>query len=206
MNALRDGVKGWLNAGLGLLYPEVCQLCGAGAGDSGGGLCLRRLPSQGAIHPGAVLRAMRPAIRRGHHDPVRMRQLPGDGMALPVGALGGGGARPGAGGDSPLQIPAGSLVRAVPGRSCSFSAAEPVLAGQELGHDCAGPAASHKTARARIQPGRTPGQPAGRGDADSREQPAAAARRTHAHADAIEPARSAWPTSATPSPCGTASS
>src|ERR1035441_2307401 len=33
-----------------------------------------------------------------------MRQLPGDGVALPVGTLGGGGARPGAGGDSPLQI------------------------------------------------------------------------------------------------------
>jgi ComF family protein len=27
MNALSDGVKRWLNAGLGLLYPEVCQLC-----------------------------------------------------------------------------------------------------------------------------------------------------------------------------------
>ena len=28
MNALSDGVKRWLNAGLGLIYPEVCQLCG----------------------------------------------------------------------------------------------------------------------------------------------------------------------------------
>src|ERR1035437_6674523 len=28
MNILNDTVKGWLNAGLGLLYPEVCQLCG----------------------------------------------------------------------------------------------------------------------------------------------------------------------------------
>jgi competence protein ComFC len=28
MNALSDEIKGWLNAGLGLLYPEVCQLCG----------------------------------------------------------------------------------------------------------------------------------------------------------------------------------
>ena len=28
MNVLRDGIKCWLNAGLGLLYPEVCQLCG----------------------------------------------------------------------------------------------------------------------------------------------------------------------------------
>jgi ComF family protein len=28
VSALTDSVKGWLNAGLGLLYPEVCQLCG----------------------------------------------------------------------------------------------------------------------------------------------------------------------------------
>jgi len=28
MNVLTDSVKGWLNAGLGLIYPEVCQLCG----------------------------------------------------------------------------------------------------------------------------------------------------------------------------------
>jgi ComF family protein len=28
MNILNVAVKGWLNAGLGLLYPEVCQLCG----------------------------------------------------------------------------------------------------------------------------------------------------------------------------------
>src|ERR1035438_8875623 len=28
MSAFADSVKGWLNAGLGLLYPEVCQLCG----------------------------------------------------------------------------------------------------------------------------------------------------------------------------------
>ena len=28
MNVLSDGLKCWLNAGLGLLYPEVCQLCG----------------------------------------------------------------------------------------------------------------------------------------------------------------------------------
>jgi competence protein ComFC len=27
MNVLRDQAKAWLNAGLGLLYPEVCQLC-----------------------------------------------------------------------------------------------------------------------------------------------------------------------------------
>jgi ComF family protein len=27
MNVLSNSVKGWLNAGLGLLYPEVCQLC-----------------------------------------------------------------------------------------------------------------------------------------------------------------------------------
>ena len=28
MSALVESVKGWLNAGLGLVYPEVCQLCG----------------------------------------------------------------------------------------------------------------------------------------------------------------------------------
>lgn len=28
MNVLTDSVKGWLNAGLGLIYPEICQLCG----------------------------------------------------------------------------------------------------------------------------------------------------------------------------------
>ena len=28
MSVLTVSVKGWLNAGLGLLYPEVCQLCG----------------------------------------------------------------------------------------------------------------------------------------------------------------------------------
>src|SRR5512136_2278467 len=28
MSAVTDSVKGWLNAGLGLIYPEVCQLCG----------------------------------------------------------------------------------------------------------------------------------------------------------------------------------
>ena len=29
MSVLTDSVKGWVNAGLGLIYPEVCQLCGA---------------------------------------------------------------------------------------------------------------------------------------------------------------------------------
>ena len=28
MSVLTNSVKGWVNAGLGLLYPEVCQLCG----------------------------------------------------------------------------------------------------------------------------------------------------------------------------------
>jgi hypothetical protein len=28
MSAFTHSVKGWLNAGLGLVYPEVCQLCG----------------------------------------------------------------------------------------------------------------------------------------------------------------------------------
>jgi len=27
MRILNDAVKGWLNAGLGWIYPEVCQLC-----------------------------------------------------------------------------------------------------------------------------------------------------------------------------------
>jgi competence protein ComFC len=29
MNAFNNSVQGWLNAGLGWLYPEICQLCGA---------------------------------------------------------------------------------------------------------------------------------------------------------------------------------
>src|SRR3974390_2300803 len=29
MNAILQAAGSWLNAGLGLLYPEVCQLCGA---------------------------------------------------------------------------------------------------------------------------------------------------------------------------------
>ena len=28
MNVLSNSLKAWLNAGLGLLYPEICQLCG----------------------------------------------------------------------------------------------------------------------------------------------------------------------------------
>ena len=27
MSAFANSVKGWLNAGLGLIYPEICQLC-----------------------------------------------------------------------------------------------------------------------------------------------------------------------------------
>ena len=29
LGKLADSVKGWLNAGVGLVYPEVCQVCGA---------------------------------------------------------------------------------------------------------------------------------------------------------------------------------
>jgi ComF family protein len=39
VNALRDSVKSWLNAGLGLLYPEICQLCHAA----------RATPAQGYV-------------------------------------------------------------------------------------------------------------------------------------------------------------
>src|SRR4029077_5311546 len=28
MSAVAEPIKGWLNAGLGFIYPEVCQLCG----------------------------------------------------------------------------------------------------------------------------------------------------------------------------------
>lgn len=35
-----ENLRGWLNAGLGLLYPEACQLCGtAGAGHDEGYVC-----------------------------------------------------------------------------------------------------------------------------------------------------------------------
>jgi competence protein ComFC len=37
MNAVTDAVKGWLNAGLALVYPEVCQLCGAARATPGEG-------------------------------------------------------------------------------------------------------------------------------------------------------------------------
>jgi competence protein ComFC len=30
LGALTDSLSGWFNAGLGFVYPEVCQLCGAG--------------------------------------------------------------------------------------------------------------------------------------------------------------------------------
>jgi competence protein ComFC len=40
MNVLTDSVEGWLNAGLGLIFPEVCQLCrGARATPSAGYVC-----------------------------------------------------------------------------------------------------------------------------------------------------------------------
>ena len=40
MNVLTNSVRGWLNAGLGLIYPEVCQLCrGARATPAEGYVC-----------------------------------------------------------------------------------------------------------------------------------------------------------------------
>lgn len=39
MSVLTESVKGWVNAGLGLLYPEVCQLCHA----------LRATPAEGYV-------------------------------------------------------------------------------------------------------------------------------------------------------------
>ena len=47
MNVLSDGVKCWLNAGLGLLYPEVCQLCGEG----------RATPAEGYVCGGCRAKA-----------------------------------------------------------------------------------------------------------------------------------------------------
>jgi competence protein ComFC len=37
MSAVTDAVKTWLNAGLALVYPEVCQLCGAARATPGEG-------------------------------------------------------------------------------------------------------------------------------------------------------------------------
>ena len=52
MNILNDAVKGSLNAGLGLLYPEVCQLCGG----------TRATPAEGYVCGGcrAKVRFIRP--------------------------------------------------------------------------------------------------------------------------------------------------
>jgi hypothetical protein len=45
MNVLLDKAKSWLNAGLGLLYPEVCQLCRE----------TRAIPAEGYVCDGAAL-------------------------------------------------------------------------------------------------------------------------------------------------------
>jgi len=37
MSALAESVKAWVNAGLGLIYPEVCQLCEAARATSAEG-------------------------------------------------------------------------------------------------------------------------------------------------------------------------
>ena len=47
MSVLTDSVKGWLNAGLGLIYPEVCQLCGEA----------RATPAEGYVCGGCRARA-----------------------------------------------------------------------------------------------------------------------------------------------------
>jgi competence protein ComFC len=39
MSILNNAVKDWLNAGLGLIYPEICQLCGTA----------RAAPAQGYV-------------------------------------------------------------------------------------------------------------------------------------------------------------
>jgi len=39
LGVFRESVKGWLNAGVGLLYPEACQLCGTRATPAEGFVC-----------------------------------------------------------------------------------------------------------------------------------------------------------------------
>jgi len=77
---------------------------------------------------------------------------------IPVGALGRCGARPGARGDSPLQVSAALWFEPFLA-DLLIRAAGPAIAGaQVIG---AGPVVSHQGARARIQPSRTPGQATG---------------------------------------------
>ena len=70
MSAFTDSVRGWLNAGLGLLYPEVCQLCGEARATPAEGYVCGGCRAKARFIQAAVLRAVRPALRRGHHHPV----------------------------------------------------------------------------------------------------------------------------------------
>ena len=168
MKVLSGGVKEWLNAGLGLLYPEVCQLCGGA----------RATPAEGYVCGGCRAKVrfiQQPFCERcgrpyegditTRFECANCREMEWHFQSARSAVV----AR-----DPVLEVIhrykyqralwfepflAGLLIRA----------AGPALARAERGHDRAGAAASRETARAGIQPGRTPGRPAGRRDADSRE-------------------------------------
>jgi hypothetical protein len=62
----------------GRLGQRHAELCLSGrlpdlrrkARHAGRGICVRRMPAAGAVHPPAVLRALRPAVRGRHHHGV----------------------------------------------------------------------------------------------------------------------------------------
>ena len=61
MSAFTNSVQGWLNAGLGWLYPEICQLCGAArATPAEGYVCAGCRAKVRFIEPPFCLRCGRP--------------------------------------------------------------------------------------------------------------------------------------------------
>ena len=159
MSAFTDSVKGWLNAGLGLLYPEVCQLCGeARATPAEGYVCAGCRAKVRFIQPPFCERCGRPyeGDITTQFECANCREMEWHFRSARSAVV----AR-----DPVLEVIhrykyqralwfepflAGLLIRA----------AGPVLAGQNVGLDRARPAASGEAAGARIQPGRAPG-PAG---------------------------------------------
>ena len=116
-----------------------------------------------------------------------MHQLPGNETALQLRAVGGCRAGCGAGSGPSLQISAGALVRAV---SCRFVfARSPArLAGARLGFHRSRPVAFGEAAGARIQSGRTPGDPPERRHRNPSERRIAPAGQAHGHPDIADAA------------------
>ena len=94
------------------------------------GICLCTVPEPGAVHPAAVLRSLRAALRGRSDHAVRMRELPGNGSALPLGAFGRDGPWHRSGSHSSLQISAGAVVRTVSGGPAHSARPNPSCAGR----------------------------------------------------------------------------